>query len=275
VRPLAQSSLEVAWQVMVAHEFAGFGAGLSLRHAQRKGDNAPTEGVVSIDASRVDFGLGLRWEASPRAYIDVAGELVRLADASMTFATPAVERSTTDSYGWRARGFLQVTSDLVVTPLVEHARERRGWDEAGGAADRSWRLWRLGAGVTWLPDPDHLFLLAVDWRDGRRRDAADPAFGLDHRVFAVRAACEARVHALLTLRLASGFELVHQEFDAGAATTDDHIVPLSAGLALHMGPADLEFSLANQPPLRADGSREPWRRDLGATWMSVGLNYWF
>jgi hypothetical protein len=251
---------------------------VSLRHGGVAAGGLPAPAdSLRRRAARDDFGLGLRWAPSDRAYVDLAGELVRLEDETGIGSDAAVSRSTASSYGVRARGFVQVAAGLVLVPVIERRVEQRDWDGAGRADDRSWRLWRLGAGLTWLPDPDHLVLIAADWRDGRRRGPeGDPnTIDLDRAVFALRLACEARIHALLSLRVASGFELVHQEWGPASTTSSDHLVPLSAGLAAHVGPCDLDLALANQPPLRPDGGRQPWRAEDDSTWMSAGLSFWF
>jgi hypothetical protein len=202
---------------------------------------------------------------------------VRLEDETANGTAAAVARSTASSYGLRVRGFLEVGAGLVLVPVIERRVEQRDWNGLGQPDDQSWRLWRLGAGLTWLPDPDHLVLIAADWRDGRRRagSAGGSEADLDRTVFTMRLACEARIHALLSLRVASGFELVRQEWGLSGAAGSDHLVPLSAGLAAHVGPCDLDLALGNQPPVRPDGGRQPWHAADDSTWMSAGLSFWF
>ncbi|HPF69042.1 MAG TPA: hypothetical protein PLQ13_00105 [Candidatus Krumholzibacteria bacterium] len=270
---LGADELDTSWQVMAAHPFGKVTGAVSLRHAGAERD---LNAYVHRDAIRDDFGLGLRWSVSTKAYLDVAGEIVRLEDRSHVGGDEPVTRSTADSWGARARAFVQVGDGLVLTPVLERRTENRSWSAVATDADRSWRLWRVGAGLTWLPDPDHLVLLAADFRDaGEYRDRdTDHELSATASVVDLRVAFEARVHALLSLRLASGYRATRAEID-GVAAYDLDQVPLSAGVAVHAGPADLELSLANLPPVGPDGLREPWWPNEIATWLNAGLNWWF
>lgn len=269
VGELGYDRLDDTWQVMYGRAFGGLTAGLSLRHGAADADLTPS---LHHNATRDDFGLGLRVDLGPTAYLDLAGELVRLADESTLGAADPEPRSTAGSYGWRARAFVQVGDGLVLVPMLENRSEERDWDELARPADRRWRLWRTGAGLTWQADPDHLLLLAADWRD--ERDTGDGLEVFTADVLELRLAAESRIHALLTMRLAAGYRRTGTELAAISTGTEDE-VPLSLGLAAHLGPADLEFSLSNLPPVGPDGLRERWRWADDSTWMSAGLSWWF
>lgn len=266
---LGSDLLGDTYQVMYGYTFGTMTAGLSLRHGAADGDLTPS---LHHNATRDDFGLGLRLDLGAIAYMDLDGELVRLADESTVGAAEPEPRSTAGSYGVRGRAFVQVGDGLVLVPMLENRMEERKWDQLAQPADRRWCLWRAGAGLTWQPDPDNLLLLAVDWRDAR--DTADGAEVFAAEVLDMRLAIESRLHALLTVRLAAGYRGTSADVSA-ATTAKRHEIPLSLGLAAHVGPADLEFSLANLPPVGPDGLREPWRPAVDATWMSAGLSWWF
>ena len=266
---LGSDLLGDTYQVMYGYRFGTMTAGLSLRHGAADGDLTPS---LHHNATRDDFGLGLRLDLGATAYLDLAGELVRLADESTLGDVEPVKRSTEGSYGVRGRAFVQVGDGLVLVPMFEHRREERTWDELAQPADRQWRLWRTGAGLTWQPDPDSLLLLTADWRNERDTESGAEVFAAD--VLDLRLAIESRVHALLTVRLAAGYRRTDVEWAAaGSATQGD--VPISLGLAAHLGPADLEFSLANMLPVGPDGLRERWGWADNSTWMSAGLSWWF
>ncbi|MBE0564429.1 MAG: hypothetical protein IH621_00600, partial [Krumholzibacteria bacterium] len=256
-----------AWQVVFARRLGGLAAGLSLRHGS--GEHGPTP-VLEVRRERDEFGLGARCDLGETAYLDLAGELVRLAQESTVDAGETREHSTFASYGLRSRGFVQVADGLVLVPVIEHRIEKRDLDPVLGSPSR--RLWRLGTGLTWLPDPDHLGLLAVDWRDTRH--ATDGHATVTADVFEFRLAFEARIHALLSVRLASGYRHADLGTGSGRATARND-VPVSAGLAVHFGPADLDVALANLRPVGPDGLPEPWSTDDDATWLSAGLSWWF
>ncbi len=266
---LGNDLLGDTWQVMYGRAFGGLNAGLSLRHGGADFDLSPS---LHHNATRDDFGLGLRLDLGKTAYLDLAGELVRLADESTLGATDPQPRSTAGSYGWRGRAFVQVGDGLVLVPMLENRLEDRGWDELAQPADRRWRLWRLGAGLTWQTDPDHLLLLAADRRN--EHDTADGVEVFTADVLDLRVAVESRIHALLTVRLAAGYRRTEMELASAAAGTESE-VPLSLGLAAHLGPADLEFSLSNLAPVGPDGLSEHWRWADDSTWMSAGLSWWF
>jgi len=153
--------------------------------------------------------------------------------------------------------------------VVETRREHRLWTPAGEGDDRSHRLWRLGSDLTWLPDPDHLVLLACDWRENRFRAAANEREQVAD-IVTVRTAFEARLHALLSLRASVGYRHL-----GGLLTEDRDDVPLSLGLAVHAGPVDLDLAFANLPPATPSGLPEPWDASDHSTWMNAGLSWWF
>lgn len=256
-----------AWQIQYGRRWGGLTAAFSVRHGG--GDQAYGPDL-QVQRSRDEFGLGARFDLGEGAYADLAGELVRLAQDASVDQAVAVSRATADSYGLRGRAFVQAGTGLVLVPVVEHRREGRDGDPVLGSP--GWRLWRLGAGLTWLPDPDHLVLLAVDWRHARHRTDAAP---FDAAALACRVAIEARIHALLSVRLASGYRRTALEFaDAGDGPTF-HDVPVSAGLAVHLGPADLDLAVANAPATGPDGLPGTGSLDDDATWMSAGFSWWF
>ncbi len=268
---LVDDGLQGAWQVMYARAFGGLAAGFSLRHAKLENTAG---GALSIDRFRDDFGLGLRTGLGDRAFLDVAGELVRLEDRTGIGAPAEESRSTADSWGLRARASIEAAPGVVLVPTVAHRREHRTWDETGAADERTTRLWRLGAGLVWLPDPDRMVAASAEWR--QRRDRREGPLGGDlgggAEVLDLRLAAEARVHVLVTVRAAVGFRHVATTLE-GVEVSAIGTVPVSAGLALHLGPADLEASVANFAPAGPDG--RPRVDDDDAAWLHAGLTWWF
>ncbi|MFO7609477.1 MAG: hypothetical protein R6X35_09820 [Candidatus Krumholzibacteriia bacterium] len=264
---LGDDRLADAWQIQYGRRFGGLAAAFSVRHGGGEHAYGPS---LRLQRTRDEFGLGARFDLGERAYVDLAGELVQLAQDATVDQAVAVSRATADSYGLRGRAFVQAGTGLVLVPVVEHRREGRDGDPVLGSP--GFRLWRLGAGLTWLPDPDHLVLLAADWRDARHETDAALPFTSD--VVSCRLAVEARIHALLSVRLASGYRRTALDLDAGGRPTF-HDVPVSAGLAVHLGPADLDLAVANAPPTGPDGLPGIGSLDDDDTWLTAGLSWWF
>ncbi len=260
---LADDRLEGAWQVMFARDLGAGTWGLSLRHAGV--DDKRTAGLHR-KATRDEFGLGVRIDVTPRAYLDLAGDAVRLADETALDPALPDERSAADCYGLRARAFVQAGGRLVLVPVLEHRQERRDWNPLGGADRRSHRLWRAGGGLTWLPDPDRLVLLAADWRETRVRDDGAGLRAIT-QVLALRLAAEARVDALFSLRASVAW----RTGDTGA----DPAVRAGVGLSAHLGAADLDLALATAAPVNPGSRLEPWSGREDSSWMSAGLSWWF
>ena len=268
VPDLGDEVLADSWQVMYALRRSGLAAGLSLRHGGGEHDLSP---FWRRTTTRDDFGLGARAGLGETAYVDVAGEVVRLAEKNSYLQEDPVESSSYGSYGFRARVFAQLSPGLVLVPVIERLHEENADTGLRAGAHRT--VWRLGAGLTWLPDPDHLALLALERRDGQ--DSPWVGTG-DIETFTARLAFEARIHALLSVRLGGGYRIRAYEPASGRDATF-HDVPFSAGLAAHLGPADLEFAVANLPPDRATGVARSWTWHVpnDATWMSAGASWWF
>ncbi len=230
---------------------------LSYRHAGNA-DNDRGE-------TRKEYGVGFRFDLGPEAYMDVAGEIVHI-DPSVPvidpLPNPEIDDDETANYYVRVRAFVGLSRNVVLVPVTEVSME----DRYGSPDQETWtdRHWRLGAALTWLPDPDRLFLLSVDYQ-GNSAPRGLPVAAPD--VLAVRGAIETRLNAFLSLRAATGWE--DPRDDARPR------VPVSLGLALHAGSWDLDLAWSSEPPLTPTGGRRSWREDGDGTWMSAALGFAF
>lgn len=255
-------------------------ADVALTWRRVRGDAAAAgDGRDTFTHHRDDLGLGLRCDLSPTAYLDLAGDVRgqrnRLRappgaapDAPLTW--PTGELSSWRSWSARARAFVGLGARTVLTPVAEIVRE----DFPGPVVDSAWypdatwthanRLIRLGAAVTWLPDPDRLALLAVERLAIRGRHAApDPDAGRiaeprDVTTFTARLAVEQRLCWWLSLRAAAVW--THRRDDLTAdmflpeydGPRTESRLDAAGGLALHLGVWGADLSAGGAP------LPEPW-----------------
>jgi hypothetical protein len=228
---------------------------------------------------RDDIGLGARFDLSPRAYLDVAGDVRRQRNRMQAPGDPAAwdtgALASNRSWSARARAFIALGDVSVLSIAGERLRE----DFSGPVIGETWlpesafdhdnRFWRLGAAWSWQPDPDRLLAVTGEYSraTGRRslRAGAPLDEAWDHvRAVALRLAGEQRLNWWLSLRASlamtttSGY--VRGATDDGSATHLD----AAGGLALHLGAWGADLTAGGAPldgPWRwllADPGADPW-----------------
>ncbi len=218
---------------------------------------------------RDDFGLGARFDLSPGAYVDVAGDMRRERNRALAQGDPGAwdtgNLASNRSWSVRARAFIAVRERLVLAPVAEILRE----DYAGPVENETWRqdtasthngrLHRLGLGLCWLPDPDRLVALTIERLDIDNRHAliVGNELGLprhdDVTTGSLRLAAEQRLNWWLSLRASLAWtRATYADIRGGAGQVD-----AAGGAALHLGVWGLDVAAGSEP------LPEPWR------WLSL------
>ncbi len=210
--------------------------------------------------AREEIGLGVRFDVGPGAYMDVAGEITQVMPRDAVRDTLPEDENTGVCYSLRTRMFVGLSESLVLVAVASADTEDRHWGLGGTASPWPTRHLRLGAALTWLPDPDRLVLVSVDYRNVGIPHGATTAALL------FRAALEARLNAFLSVRAAGGWE----ERNA----PDESVAPLSCGLAVHAGNWDLDLTASTTPPLDPTGRRPGYGKPALA-WLSTALSLAF
>lgn len=210
-----------------------------------------------LGETRQELGVGARFDMDPSIYGDVSFDLVSFRPHDAVADTLPEEDQVSGDFAFRGRIFAGLTESLVLVVVGSADGSTQTW-----AADPSWPNsgYRIGTALTWLPDPDRLFLVSVDYRK----------FGIPHdwwsHALLFRAAIEARLNAFLSLRAAAGWE--------ERESPDESLAPLSCGLAVHAGEWDLDLALATHPPLDPAGRRPGWG-DVVLGWLSAAVSLSF
>lgn len=281
----------------------GFGDGsLYIRHTSDQVAITiaqwPETYVYSLEQSRTDLGGGLRMDLSESAYLDVSGEIRRTSHhhirSGSTELDDTGELVSWNNWGLRTRAFVRLSERLVLVPLAEYLRE----DHANGSLwstppyNQDGHLWRVGTGLNFFSDTDHMLLASVDYQDGQLDNATltawdDPElrWGEDRQVLAFVLGFEARLKSWLSFRAASGYQ--HYKIDRYESPSNvaagplevidndsDHI-PMSLGLGFHLQDIDLDLTLTDRQPLPlANFLYDPDQLDQ-STWLSLAMRYLF
>lgn len=227
----------------------------------------------AFEHHRDDLALGARFDLSRRAYGDVAVDRryqrnrVRAPGAAPAWETG--DLASWRSWSARARAFIALDDCTVLTPVTEYLCE----DFDGPIQDETWRpetvtenanrLWRLGAALCRLPDPDRLLAVTAEYLEIRNRHAY--LAGDDSRLppadrlsaLSLRVAAEQRLNWWLSLRASLGVTRVRDLAMGDDAASDVWYRDLAGGAALHLGPWGADLTVAGAP------LPEPWR------WLAV------
>jgi len=225
------------------------------------------DGAEVRDYSAHTFGLGARLDLSTTAYLDVAWDLRR---------TSRRDEGDESIHNLRGRAFVGVTERTILVPLAEWIREERvhPFSAVIDPQPADHRLTRLGVGLNFLPDTDHLLLLGLLYEDGRRHYAG---YHEAWDAWLLRSGFESRISSWLTVR--GGLTYTHHDVRTDLPPIQDPwqwlnqgdpILRVNLGAAVHLGPADLDMAFGERYPRRAFLGRtfEPQKH-----WLSASLRW--
>ena len=281
---------------LYAREIAGVSAGLMFRHTADTGYQSTTDpgapAEYTYERSRDDIGLGARLDISPRAYLDLAGDIRHIGDRAYGYDPTNLDWDTGDldswnNYGLRARAFIGLNDRLALTPLAEYIHE----DFTGTSfvemalvnetSDNKGHMIRVGAGLNFFVDADNFLLFTTEYLAGkndhtiRDLDGATNLFWQeDYSVLLMRLAFETRLAHWITVRASTGYEHVDNQGDLPNPPTEEHI-PLGLGVGLHVGSLVLDLALTDREPQGVSRYSATLAAVDSSTWLSVTLSYGF
>lgn len=256
------------FHLLYGHRLGPADVTLSWQHGAWKTD----DGVEVDDHSAHTFGFGARLDLSDRAYLDLAGDwrtTSRSDESPGDDFTPPGE----GIHNLRARAFLGVAERTMLVPALEWVKEESlhplSAEEFPSALDH--RLTRSGLGVIHLPDTDHLLMAGLEFEDGER---VYPGLKTTWQAWLLRAGFENRLSAWLTVR--GGLAYVHHDQESTSPpyvdpwewlNLDDPMLRVNLGLAVHLGPVDIDLAFGERYPRRGylGNGFEPQKHWLNAS----------
>lgn len=245
---------------------------------------------LRVQTERHLWGLGARFDVSPRAYLDLAAELranreVFLAQDDPTHPLSSDLESDT-GVNLRARMFLQLGERMALVPLMEYLTEDRPArrHEVQQVLGVDGHALHLGCSLNVFPDTDRFFFVAADWIHGKTEYVftdfhADWDWTNDWNALALQVGWENRYWPWMTLRSSIGYRLTRGN-EGPTVETADHgagfdydALRFTLGAGFHLGPWDLDAALSETEPRPVIGDWEWWRRSYDTTWLSVSLRY--
>ena len=284
-----RDGLGTTWSAMWTRRLGPVQPTLMVRHGQDTGEDIiPAPGSASLerswDRSRTEYGLGVRWDLSEGAYLDLAGELrehheqTNVADPDFTVTGPAV--SSTGSVGLRSRAFVRLTPSLALVPLVEYLHEDRPTFAFSPFATTGLnaRLLKIGTGLNWYPDADHFLVLSLDYINGDVDYWKTPLdkTTIDSRSWSslsLTMGFESRFQYWLTFRGSLRYEPVNLA-ETSANTPDDFdTFMVNLGAALQLGNYELDLALTDQEPRSVAGYYGNSLFGNPTTWLTLSFLY--
>lgn len=250
---------------------------------------------------REDFtlGAGLRADAGPRTYVDLAGDLTWTDRAyAVDGGVLADDHGRADTYGLRLRAFHGVSEKVVLVPVLALEREIHPEydlfaDLYDDVYDYDMRGATLGLGLDILPDPDLQIVVSAAWRDSRLRltgprldGTALRARSEDMTAQILRIGFEARTRPWLSLRAGVRQIFYDQKVHDRLAEDGeqdvsvrihraDSIFELTLGLALHAGAIDLDMVFNDDAPFAAGSFLTGGGREEEVNFTRISLTYGF
>lgn len=284
---LARDGLEATGTAMWSRRFGSVQPTLMVRHGSASGEalrtsSGPGDVVQSWKRSRTEFGLGLRWDLTAGAYLDLAGE-IRDHSEQTTVTDPQVvvvgrEWNSRSSVGLRSRAFLRLSPTMALVPLLEFLHEDRPVAAPSPLAGRNLdgHLLKMGSGLNWYPDPDHLLILGLDFMHGQREilDIPSEALPTVHSKqqwdsLSLTIGFESRFQYWLTFRGSFRYEPVAFAADGIGQPADFTTFMVNLGAAIQLGDYDLDLALTDQEPRSVAGYYGHSLFGNPATWVTA------
>lgn len=286
---LNRDGMGTTWAAMWTRKFGSIQPTLMFRHGSDNDESSVNEQVAaapvrSWDRSRTEYGLGLRWDLSAGAYLDLAGELrehheqTTVADEFLT--VPGPEFTSSSSFGLRSRAFVRLTPSLALVPLVEFLHEDRPTASPSPivATGLQGQLLKIGTGLNWYPDPDHFMIVGMDYIHGDVDYVETPLDSdpvtVDTRrwdSFSITMGFESRFQYWLTFRGSIRYEPVNLDQVPGTTPEDFATFMVNLGAAAQLGDYDLDLAITDQEPRSVAGYYGNSLQGNTGTWLTMSL----
>ena len=233
---------------------------------------------TEIDYSANTVGLGSRINLSETAYLDLAGESQFTNIQNSSFSELA-DSDSENNFSLRGRAFVALGDRSALVPVVEIIHEDKLHPFLVPVRHDN-QLLRLGMGLDYFPDTDHLLLLNVELVDGKTRaHISDSFIENTWTSWNLKAGFESRILSWLTTRGSVGYVDHHQEsmHSSGSAifqivSPESPTLNINLGASLHLGPGDLDLSFGDNYPNSAYTMNTP---ELQKRWLSATARLFF
>jgi hypothetical protein len=240
----------------------------------------------NIEERRRHLGLGLRFDLSDGAYLDLAGELrlIRAATSNI-YAVPrqGLYEESNDDIGLRARLFYRLGDRTALVPVVQYltAEHPTITDHAVDNDIIEGHNLRLGCGLNFYPDTDRFLHALVEFIDGESADhdprsPLESPYTLDWHTWRLQAGLESRFLPWMTMRSSVGYSIRrgegsdHSLGDLSDWANREHL-RFSMGLALHLPGWDLDVAFTQEEPRRFFGDWGPRFDSYGESYVSGSI----
>jgi hypothetical protein len=246
-------------------------------------------GLVT-QSERQLWGLGARFDVSPRAYVDLAAELRTNREFFQAqyypYAPPPLDMESDTGINLRVRMFMKLGERTALVPQVEYLREDRPALQRGILEPQKvdGHAFRLGCGLNVFSDTDRFFFVAADWIHGKTDFQywdflSDSDWTNDWDALALQVGWERRYWPWMTLRSSAGYRLTRGEGSSprnageGVRGFDYDALHFTLGAGFHLGNWDLDAALSETEPHSVYGDWSWPRKLYEKTWLSVSLRY--
>ncbi len=245
---LAPEGLRNNLSFLYAFDLGPLTAAAFFGHGSRKMETA------EIDYSANTVGIGTRMDLSESAYLDLVWESQFTNLQSSSFSDAGGSNSESN-FNLRGRAFIALGQRSAIVPVAEVIHEDRLRPFPVPVLLEN-HLTRLGCGLNYFPDTDHLLLLNAEYVDGRRKTTFSDSHGEDSwTAWSLKAGFESRVLSWLTTRGSIGFVdyQLDSVLDAGrkilsSPDPESPALMVNLGFSIHLGPGDLDFGFGEKYP---------------------------
>jgi len=286
---LVRDRMGHTWSAMWSRRFASVQPTVMIRHGSDTGENSPAPNNFSSlrrqwDRARTEFGLGVRWDMSDGAYLDLAGELRRHSEqttvSDSVLTVTGTENNSSGSFGLRSRVFVRLGETTALVPVLAFLREDRPLNSPSPVDDLSvdGQQVKVGVGLNWYPDPDHFLVVGLDYLHADldnlvAEPGGEPEVQSSRRwhSLSLTAGFEARFRYWLTFRGSFRYEPVDLTTSLAPETEDFATFMVNLGAAIQLGSYDLDLALTDQEPRSVAGYYGHSLFGNPATWLTASL----
>jgi len=242
---LVRDSMKSSFTAIWSRRYGAIQPALVLRHAGESG-------AEDWQRSRTDYGFGIRLDLSPGAYLDFATEI-----RSYREEEGGISIATSDNYGFRTRAFIQLSETMALVPVADYVHEDRPQPAfvENGSRHLNGHVAKIGLGLNWYKDPDHLLLATVDYSDGLEfygegaltDEGLAASVSQDWRSTSFTLGLETRYTYWFTMRMSGVFRQLETRPKLGNNSRTDAL-NVNLGAAIQFADYDFDFTVSDTRP---------------------------